>query len=167
MQTTSSDINDIFSSTSNYPLENLNNDNRWVKLADPLDWEYIEKEHNKSLSNMKRGASNKPDRMIIGAMIVKHTLGCSDEGTIISIQENPYMQYLVGLKYFQETPIFSPKLFVTLRKRIDEKFFNDIMLSIHKDCINQSAYENQTRMIRNLQEQLKSQTLLLLRTKVR
>ena len=57
----------------------------------------------------------------------------------ISIQENPYMQYLVGLKYFQEAPIFSPELFVTLRKRIDDKFFNDIMLSIHKNCMKKSG----------------------------
>lgn len=49
------------------------------------------------------------------------------------------MQYLVGLKYFQEAPIFSPELFVTLRKRIDDKFFNDIMLSMHKDCIKKSG----------------------------
>ena len=64
-------------------------------------------------------------------LIIKHTLCCSDEVTIVSIQENPYMQYLVGLRYFQENPIFSPELFVTLRKRIDDKFFNDIMLSMH------------------------------------
>ncbi|EJX03954.1 transposase [gut metagenome] len=70
--------------------------------------------------------------MIIGALIIKHMLGSSDEGTILSIQENPYMQYLVGLKYFQEEPIFSPELFVTVRKRIDENFFNDIMLSMHR-----------------------------------
>ena len=37
------------------------------------------------------------------------------------------MQYLVGLKYFQEEPIFSPELFVAVRKRIDKDFFNDIM----------------------------------------
>lgn len=141
MQATSNDINDMFSRTGNYPLENLTKENRWVKLADSLDWEYIEKEYNKRLSNKKRGASNKPGRMVIGAMIVKHTLCCSDEGAITSIQENPYMQYLVGLKYFQETPIFSPELFVTLRKRIDENFFNDIMLSMHKDCIKKSASE--------------------------
>lgn len=41
------------------------------------------------------------------------------------------MQYLVGLKYFQEEQIFSPELFVTVRKSIDEKFFNDIILSMH------------------------------------
>lgn len=129
----------MFSGTGIYPLENLSKENRWVKLADALDWKHIEAEYNKRLSNQSRGACNKPARMVIGAMIIKHTLCCSDEVTILSIQENPYMQYLVGLKYFQEAPIFSPELFVTLRKRIDDKFFNDIMLSMHKDCIKKSG----------------------------
>lgn len=120
-------------------MENLSKDNRWVKLADALDWKHIEAEYNKRLSNQSRGACNKPARMVIGAIIIKHTLCCSDEVAIISIQENLYMQYLVGLKYFQEDPIFSPELFVTLRKRIDDKFFNDIMLSMHKDCIKKSG----------------------------
>ena len=139
MQANNSNINDMFSGTGSYPLENLSKENRWVKLADALDWTHIEEEYNKRLSNQSRGACNKPARMVIGAMIIKHTLCCSDEGTIVGIQENPYMQYLVGLKYFQENPIFSPELFVTLRKRIDDKFFNDIMLSMHKDCIKKSG----------------------------
>lgn len=139
MQANNSNINDMFSGTGIYPLENLSKENRWVKLADALDWKHIEAEYNKRLSNQSRGACNKPARMVIGAMLIKHTLCCSDEVTVVSIQENPYMQYLVGLKYFQEAPVFSPELFVTLRKRIDDKFFNDIMLSIHKDCIKKSG----------------------------
>lgn len=143
MQAKNYDINDMFTKTGSYPLENLSKDNRWVKLADALDWKYIEEEYNKRLSNQNRGACNKPARMVIGAMIIKHTLCCSDEVAIISIQENPYMQYLVGLKYFIVKPIFSPELFVTLRKRIDEQFFNDIMLSLHKDCIKKSGTSEQ------------------------
>lgn len=139
MQANNRNINDMFSGTGSYPLENLSKENRWVKLADALDWKHIEAEYNKRLSNQSRGACNKPARMVIGAMIIKHTLCYSDEVTIVSIQENPYMQYLVGLKYFREAPIFSPELFVTLRKRIDDKFFNDIMLSLHKDCIKKSG----------------------------
>lgn len=100
MQANNSNINDMFSGIGNYPLENLSKENRWVKLADALDWKHIEVEYNKRLSNQSRGACNKPARMVIGAMIIKHTLCCSDEVTIVSIQENPYMQYLVGLKYF-------------------------------------------------------------------
>lgn len=138
MQTRYSNISDLFSGTGCYPLENLSKDNRWVKLADSLDWDYIEVEYNKRLKNQKVGAGNKPARMVVGALIIKHMLGSSDEGTILSIQENPYMQYLVGLKYFQEEQIFSPELFVTVRKRIDENFFNDIMLSMHRKQVKET-----------------------------
>lgn len=83
MQANYSNINDLFSGTGSYPLENLSRDNRWVKLADALDWKFIEEEeYNKRLSNHRRGACNKPARMVIGAMLIKHTLCCSDEGTI-------------------------------------------------------------------------------------
>lgn len=81
MQANYSNINDLFSGTGSYPLENLSKDNRWVKLADALDWKFIEEEYNNRLSNHRRGACNKPARMVIGAMLIKHTLCCSDEGT--------------------------------------------------------------------------------------
>ena len=74
------------------------------------------------------GAGNRPGRMIIGAIIVKHVMGLSDEETIPAILENPYMQYLVGLKYFSEECIFSPELFVYIRKRSDNDFFKKASL---------------------------------------
>ncbi len=46
MQANYSNINDMFSGTGSYPLENLSKDNRWVKLADALDWKHIEAEYN-------------------------------------------------------------------------------------------------------------------------
>ena len=52
------------------------------------------------------------------------------------------MQYLVGLKYFQEEPIFSPELFVAVRKRIDTDFFNDIMLSMHRKQVKETEDSN-------------------------
>ena len=55
--------------------------------------------------------------------------GLSDEKTIQAIQaiqENPYMQYLLGLGLpkFTEKPVFVPELFVQIRKRLDHEFFN-------------------------------------------
>lgn len=53
-------------------LSGLSKSNRWVKLADNLPWDKIEKEYNKRLRNRHNGAGNKPARMIVGAFIVKH-----------------------------------------------------------------------------------------------
>lgn len=51
-------------------LSGLSKSNRWVKLADNLPWDKIEKEYNKHLRNRHNGAGNKPARMIVGAFIV-------------------------------------------------------------------------------------------------
>ena len=40
---------------------------------------------------------------------MKHVENLSDEKTIQAIQENPYMQYLLGLSKFTEKPVFVPE----------------------------------------------------------
>ena len=111
-------------------LSGLSKSNRWVKLADHLPWDRIEKEYNKRLRNSHNGAGNKPARMVVGALIVKHVEKLSDEKTIQAIQENPYMQYLLGLEKFTEKPVFVPELFVLVRKRLDHDFFNMLTLML-------------------------------------
>lgn len=109
-------------------LSGLSKSNRWVKLADSLPWAKIENEYNKHLKNSHNGAGNKPARMVVGALIVKHIENLSDEKTIQAIQENPYMQYMLGLPNFTDKPVFVPELFVLIRKRLSHDFFN--MLTI-------------------------------------
>ncbi len=62
--------------------------------------------------------------MVVGALIIKHKMCLSDQETIWAIQENPYMQYWLGLSEFTDQPIFDPSLFVTIRKRLDIKDLN-------------------------------------------
>lgn len=113
-----------------HSLSCLSKTNRWVRLADNLPWDKIEREYNNRLRNVHKGAGNKPARMVVGALIVKHVENLSDERTIQAIQENPYMQYLLGLTSFTEKPVFVPELFVLVRKRLDEKFFNMLTLML-------------------------------------
>lgn len=105
-------------------LDELDKSNRWVVLGDLLPWTELEKEYNSRLDNQKKGAGNKPARMILGAMIIKHKLNLGDVETIEMIKENPYMQYLCGLPEFTDKQIFDPSLFVTIRKRISEEELN-------------------------------------------
>ena len=111
-------------------LEGLSKSNRWVQLGDLLPWAKIEKLYNSKLNNGKKGAGNKPARMIIGATIIKKKLSLSDAETIQMIQENPYMQYFVGLTEFTDKPIFDPSLFVTIRKRLGEEDFNEMSVAL-------------------------------------
>lgn len=113
-------------------LHQLNKDNRWVRMADAMPWPEIEKAYNKRLRNQHGGAGNKPARMVVGALIVKHMMNLSDEETILMIQENPYMQYLAGLTEYQTTPVFTPELLTVVRKRLGEDFFNEVTLMLKR-----------------------------------
>ena len=84
-------------------LSGLSKSNRWVKLADHLLWGRIEKEYNKRLRNSHNGAGNKPARMVVGALIVKHVEKLSDEKTIQAIQESPTCSTCLGLRSLQKS----------------------------------------------------------------
>ena len=56
-------------------------------------------------------------------MIIKHKLCLSDEETVQQIQENPYLQYFVGLPGYQMQVPFVPSLFVEIRKRMGQEVF--------------------------------------------
>ena len=111
-------------------LDELDKTNRWVALGDLLPWTELEKEYNSRLDNQKKGAGNKPARMILGAMIIKHKLNLSDAETIEIIRESPYMQYFCGLHEFTDKPVFDPSLFVTIRKRISEEELNKMTVKL-------------------------------------
>ena len=111
-------------------LERLPKPNRWVQSGDTLPWREYENVYNKRLKNDRVGASNRPGRMVIAALIIKHKLNLSDEETIKAIQENPYMQYMCGLTEYTDKPIFDPSLFVTIRKRITIGDINALTLEL-------------------------------------
>lgn len=113
-------------------LERLPKTNRWVQLGDTLPWAEYEKVYNKRLRNDHVGAGNRPGRMVIAALIIKHKLNLSDEETILTIQENPYMQYMCGLTEYSDQPIFDPSLFTTIRKRITIADINSLTLELAK-----------------------------------
>lgn len=103
----------------------LNANNRWIKLADQLPWDEFAKTYASSLSK-KMGRPGKDARLVIGAMIIKHIKKLPDEEVIPEIQENPYLQYFIGLKEFTNDQIFDPSLFVTLRKRLGKSAFDSL-----------------------------------------
>lgn len=59
---------DLFRSS----LEGLDKSNRWVSMGDLLPWPELEREYNSRLNNSDKGAGNKPARLILGAMLIKH-----------------------------------------------------------------------------------------------
>jgi IS5 family transposase len=105
--------------------QKLDENNRWVRLADKIPWNEFRKIYHKSLRK-DFGRPAKDARLVIGAMIIKSKKSLPDEEVIPEIQENPYLQYFVGLKAFTKEPIFDPSLFVTLRKRLGPEVFDEL-----------------------------------------
>ena len=100
----------------------LDKNNCWVKLSDCMPWDELAEGYSQKLS-VKQGRPAKDARLVIGTVIIKHKLCLSDEETVMQIQENPYLQYFVGLQGYQMEAPFSPTLFVEIRKRMGQNVF--------------------------------------------
>ena len=55
-------------------LEPLDENNRWVKLADMIPWQTLSKPYLENFPNTIQGRPAKPARLVIGALIIKHKL---------------------------------------------------------------------------------------------
>jgi hypothetical protein len=99
--------------------------NRWVIMANLIPWSEFEEEYAKNFSE-KMGAPALPLRMALGALIIQEKLGISDQETVEQIRENPYLQYFIGLKSYQEDAPFEASTMVYFRKRLKGKVINKI-----------------------------------------
>lgn len=64
--------------------------------------------------------------MALGALIIKEKCGYRDRETVVQSTENPYLQYFIGLKEYQDRPPFDPSLMVHFRKRLGTEALKDI-----------------------------------------
>ena len=95
-----------------WPFETaLDPNNRWVKLSQCIPWDELAESYYQGFS-AERGRPLKDARLVIGAVIIKHKQKLSDVGTVQQIQENPYLQYFVGLPGYQQAVPFAPSLFI-------------------------------------------------------
>jgi len=97
----------------------LDPENRWVTLARLVPWELAEEIYHAELCK-NSGQPIVPARVALGALLIKERLGLTDRETVETIQENPYMQFFIGLQEFTEEPSFDASLMVGFRKRFGE-----------------------------------------------
>ncbi len=101
------------------PLERLlNPENRFCRWAGAIPWEELELEWSGKLYS-RRGAPAKPLRLILGAFLIREKFDLSERETLREIEENPYMQYFIGLKEFAHEPPFNVSLLAQFRRRLD------------------------------------------------
>ena len=104
--------------------------NRWVKLSQIIPWDEIEILYAKSFPATKMGAPALSGRVAFGALIIKERLGITDEETVTQIQENPFLQYFLGLHQYVEKPLFNPSMMVHFRSRFNQEDYQKINSSI-------------------------------------
>ena len=103
----------------------LDENNRWVVLSKIVPREEFARLYYKNFKS-NRGAPTKDARLVLGAIIIKHIMKTDDRGVIEMIQENPYMQYFLGLEAFTYEQVMTPSLLVSIRKRIDLDVFESL-----------------------------------------
>lgn len=112
------------------PFNNsLSADNRWVMLSKVVNWDKFSTLYIKMM-NADFGRPGVSPRIVLGALIIKHQEKLDDRGVIEAIQENPYMQFFIGLKAFTTKRAFDPSLFVQIRKRVGVAIFDELTVDL-------------------------------------
>jgi hypothetical protein len=101
-----------------FPYGKLSAKNRWVKMADLIDWDDVERVYAAGFVN--NGAPAHPARLALGSLIIKQVLDCSDEELCLQVAENPYLQFFIGQKGFSESCPFGASTLVAFRKRFSD-----------------------------------------------
>ncbi|MCX5783400.1 MAG: transposase [Elusimicrobia bacterium] len=110
----------------------LSGENRWLKLAQAVEWDKIEEIYARHLSAIGRPA--KDARLVCGLLMVKWIENFTDERTVREFCENPYVQVFCGLEHFvTEENFVDAGIFYRARKKIspDSKHnFEDELISV-------------------------------------
>ena len=126
----------------------LSANNRWVRLAQIIPWDEIEKDYAFMFPS-DRGNVAKPVRMALGALIIQARCGYTDRELVQQLMENPYLQYFIGLKEYQQTKPFTPVALVKFRKRFNAKrlaHINELIVAAEA-AAQQSVTPKTTRMM--------------------
>lgn len=107
----------------------LDPENRWIALARLVPWQLVEEIYHAELCE-DFGAPIVPARTALGALLVKERLGLTDRETVDAIQENPYLQFFIGLEEFTLDRPFDATLMVDFRKRFGEEGLQRISAAI-------------------------------------
>lgn len=110
----------------------LDPNNEWIRLAHALPWSRMETRYA-AMFPSKTGHPAAPFRMALGVLIIQKRKKLSDRAVIKEIQENPYLQYFIGMeKFCHEAPI-KPSVLVSFRKRLTADYLmeaNEYILGI-------------------------------------
>jgi hypothetical protein len=108
----------------------LNADNRWVKLSALIPWSDVEEVYAVNFTSQK-GPKAISARAAFGALIIQVKLSLTDEETVETIAENPYMQYFIGRERYEQKAPFDSSMMTHFRKRFNAQDIKDIDELLH------------------------------------
>lgn len=120
----------------------LDPENRWIQWARLVPWPLAEEIYHEDLCE-DFGAPIVPSRTALGALLVKERLGLTDRETVDAIQENPYLQFFIGLEEFTQEKPFDASLMVDFRKRFGEEGMRRIAEAIALPSLPEDTEEDQ------------------------
>ena len=98
----------------------LCNANRWVRLADAIDWDGFEKSLQCAVCPRRQGGAARPR----GAGLPDHPAalcGVGPRGRGAGAGKGPYLQYFLGFESFTDAVPFSSRTVARFRARIPDK----------------------------------------------
>ena len=91
-------------------------ENRWVRLAQAIDWDAIEQEYSGHFAAGGKVAI--PARMAFGVLVIRAACRTTDSETVEIVRESPYLQYFLGFDSFTYDVPFSSRSMERFRTRI-------------------------------------------------
>ena len=103
----------------------VNTSHEMVKLADTIDWANFERTFASMWQDKGRPAID--TRVMVSLHYLKYTYDLSDEQVVESWLQNPYWQYLIGMRYFQHSRAFDPSSMSRWRKRCGKAVLEQLL----------------------------------------
>jgi IS5 family transposase len=90
-----------------------------VKLAQTVNWEHLDEVFGRTYCP-DNGRPAVSTRLMVALHYLKYTFNLSDEDVVTGWMENPYWQYLSGMKFFEHVMPIHPSSMTRWRNRIGE-----------------------------------------------
>ena len=104
----------------------INPSHALVKLSKAVDWKRFDEVFGESFCP-DNGRPAISTRLMVALHYLKYSCDLSDEEVVRGWEENPYWQYLSGMKYFEHELPIHPSSMSRWRKRLGERGMEEIL----------------------------------------
>ena len=94
-------------------------------MAELIPWDELEAQYAEQF-HASLGAPAKSLRLALGALLAKERLHCSDSELVEHFEENPYLQYFLGLETFHKDCPFDDSSLTNFRKYLGKEALNQV-----------------------------------------